>query len=170
METPQTLKIAAQGEREIVMTREFNASRALVFEAFTKPELLRRWLLGPPGWSMVVCEVDLRPGGAYRYLWRHTDGKELGLRGVFREVTPPERIVQTERFDDPWYPGEALLTSAFSERGGKTTLTVTIQYESRAGRDSVLKSGMERGVRASYDRLAELLASNVAGGTSCVRG
>ena len=159
METPQTLKIAAQGEREIVMTREFNAPRALVFEAFTKPELLRRWLLGPPGWSMVVCEVDLRPGGAYRYLWRHTDGKELGLRGVFREVTPPERIVHTERFDDPWYPGEALLTSTFSERGGKTTLTVTIQYESRAGRDSVLQSGMERGVRASYDRLAEMLAA-----------
>ena len=162
METPQTLKIAAQGEREIVMTREFDARRALVFEAFTKPELLRRWLLGPPGWSMVACEVDLRPGGAYRYLWRHTDGKEMGLRGTFREVVPPERIVHTERFDEPWYPGEALLTSTFSERGGKTTLTVTIQYESRAGRDSVLQSGMERGVRASYDRLAELLASSAA--------
>jgi len=162
METPQTLKIAAQGEREIVMTREFAAPRALVFEAFTKPELLRRWLLGPPGWSMVACEVDLRPGGAYRYLWRHTDGKEMGLRGTFREVVPPERIVHTERFDEPWYPGEALLTSTFSERGGKTTLTVTIQYESRAGRDSVLQSGMERGVRASYDRLAELLASSAA--------
>ena len=154
------LQVTAPGERDIVMTRVFDAPRTLVFDAYTKPELVRRWLLGPPGWSMPVCEIDLRVGGTYRYVWRHdTKGTEMGMGGVYREIVAPERIVSTERFDEAWYPGEAVGTLVLVERGGKTTLTVTMRYESRAARDAVLKSGMESGVAASYDRLATILAS-----------
>lgn len=111
---------------------------------------------------MVVCEVDLRVGGSYRYVWRHEkDGKEMGMGGVYREVAPPERLVATEKFDDPWYEGEAVGTMTFVEDGGRTTITQTLLYESRETRDAILKSGMEKGVEASYDRLAEYLASVV---------
>jgi uncharacterized protein YndB with AHSA1/START domain len=157
-----TLKVEARGDREIVMTRIFDAPRHLVFEAFTKPELLKRWLTGAPGWSLAVCEVDLRVGGSLRYLWRGPGGEEMGMRGVFREITPPERIVGTEKFDQAWYPGEAVGTVVFSEQGGKTTLTQTIVYESREARDIVLKSPMEGGITMSYNQLAELLKSELA--------
>jgi uncharacterized protein YndB with AHSA1/START domain len=162
------LKLTIQGEREIVMTREFDAPRALVFEALTKPELVQRWLLGPPGWTMPVCEIDLRVGGSYRYVWRNDNNQEMGMRGVYREIVPPERIVQTEAFDEPWYPGEAVGTAVLREEGGRTTLTTTILYASREARDGVLKSGMEQGVSASYDRLAEVLGSLHAPGTERV--
>jgi uncharacterized protein YndB with AHSA1/START domain len=154
------LKIVPRGEREIVMTRVFDAPRQLVFEAFTKPALVKRWLLGPEGWSLPVCEMDLRPGGAYRWVWRRDDdGSEMGMGGVYREVVPPERIVSTERFDQSWYPGEALITVQLVEQAGRTTLTQTLLYESREARDLVLKSPMEDGVAASYDRLASVLAT-----------
>ena len=157
------LQLTARGEREIVMTRSFDAPRRLVFNAFTQPELLQRWLLGPPGWSMPVCKVDLKVGGSYRYVWRRdADGTEMGMGGVYREVVPAERIVATERFDQPWYPGEAMGTMALTEQGGTTTLTQTMAYQSREAREAVLKSGMESGVAASYDRLAELLALMLA--------
>jgi uncharacterized protein YndB with AHSA1/START domain len=155
-----TLKITTPSDREIAMTRVFDASRALVFEALTKPELVKRWLLGPPGWSMPVCEIDLKVGGAYRYVWRRdADGTDMGMGGVFREIAPPERVVATEKFDQSWYSGEALVTNALSEQGGRTTLTLTILYESQETRDGVLESGMEDGVATSYDRLEEILAS-----------
>jgi uncharacterized protein YndB with AHSA1/START domain len=157
MESPGKLQVTTAGDRQIVMTRVFDAPRTLVFDAFTKPELVRQWLLGPPGWSMPVCEIDLRVGGKYRYVWRHTNGNEMGMGGVFREIVPPERIVSTEKFDESWYPGEAVGTVVLTEQGGKTTLTQTILYDSREARDSVLKSPMEQGVAAGYDRLAELL-------------
>lgn len=156
-----TLKLTTSGDREIVMTRDFDAPRQLVFDAWTKPELVRRWLLGPEGWTMPVCEIDLRVGGAYRYLWRHLqNGAEMGMGGVFREITAPERLVATERFDQSWYPGEAVSTLMLVEQSGRTTLTQTVRYESREARDVVLKSPMEQGVAASYDRLEELLASS----------
>ena len=161
MKDSEALKVTANGDREIVMTRVFDAPRAMVFEALTKPELVKQWLLGPPGWSMPVCEIDPRVGGAYRYLWRGTGGKEMGMRGVIREIVPPERVVTTEIFDDPWYPGEAVGTAVLVERGGKTTLTQTMLYESREIRDAILKTPMEKGVAASYDRLADLLAARV---------
>jgi uncharacterized protein YndB with AHSA1/START domain len=154
------LRVTARGEREIVITREFEAPRALVFEAWTRPELLKRWLLGPPGWSMPVCEIDLRIGGAYRYVWRKGD-THMGVSGVYREIVMPERIVCTESFDDAWYAGEALCTIELAEREGRTTLTQTMRYESRQTRDEVLKSPMEGGIAASYDRLAEVLATAV---------
>jgi uncharacterized protein YndB with AHSA1/START domain len=165
MKNAGTLKLTTRGDREIVLTRVFDAPRTLVFEAFTKPALVRRWLLGPPGWSMPVCEIDLRVGGAYRYVWRHTaNGNEMGMGGIYREIVAPERLVATERFDEAWYPGEAVGTLVLVEQGGKTTLTQTILYESRETRDAVLKTPMEQGVAASYDRLAELVASLGASG------
>jgi len=159
MKNAGTLKLTTPTDREISMTRVFDAPRRLVFDAFTKPELVKRWLLGPPGWTMPVCEIDLRVGGAYRYVWRHADGKEMGMGGIYREIVPQERLVCTELFDEAWYPGEALVTTILAEQGGRTTLTSTMLYVSQETRDAVLKSGMERGVAASYDRLEELLMS-----------
>ena len=160
--TSSTLKVTTPTDREIVMTRVFDVPRALVFEALTKPALLKRWFLGPPGWTLEVCEIDLRVGGAYRYVWRGQRG-EMGLGGIYKEITPPERIVATEAFDQAWYPGNnALVMQTLSEAGGKTTLTLTVQYESKDARDVALKSPMELGVAATYDRLAEFLATQIA--------
>jgi uncharacterized protein YndB with AHSA1/START domain len=159
MTSTGALKITTRGDREIVMTRVLAAPRTLVFDAFTKPELVRQWLLGPDGWSMPVCEIDLRVGGSYRYVWRHANGNQMGMGGVFREIVPPERIVSTEKFDEAWYPGEAVGTVVFIEQGGKTTITQTILYQSAEAREAVLKSPMESGVEAGYKRLEELLAT-----------
>jgi uncharacterized protein YndB with AHSA1/START domain len=160
------LKVTTRGDREIVMTRAFDAPRKLVFDAFTKPELVKQWLLGPPGWSMPVCEIDLRVGGTYRYVWRKAGVPDMGLGGVYREVLAPERVVSTEKFDQAWYPGEAVGTLVLVEQGGKTTVTQTVIYESQEARDGILKSGMEKGVAASYDRLADLLARGLEKGAS----
>jgi uncharacterized protein YndB with AHSA1/START domain len=164
MKSTGNLQLTTRGDREIVMTRIFDAPRRLVFDAMTKPELVKQWLLGPAGWTMPVCEIDLRVGGAYRYVWRHTDGKEMGMGGIYREIVRQERLVCTELFDAAWYPGESLVTATLAEQGGRTTLTSTILYVSQETRDTVLKSGMERGVAASYDRLAEVLTSQAAPG------
>lgn len=150
------MQLATPTDREILITR--------VFDAFTRPELLKRWLFGPEGWSMVVCEVDLKVGGAYRYVWRHTNGAEMGMGGIHREIVPPERIVATQRFDEDWTGGEAIGTLVLTERDGRTTLTNTIRYSSRAVRDAVLKTPMEKGMAAGYDRLEELLPSLEAQG------
>ena len=158
MKNSETFKIEAHGDREIVVTRVFDAPRELVFDAYTRPELLKKWLLGPDGWSMPVCEVDLRTGGRYRYVWRNdSDGREMGMGGVYREVVAPQRIVATEVFDEAWYPGEAVDTIVLSERDGKTALTQTILYNSRETRDAVLKSPMQTGMAMSYDRLEKFL-------------
>jgi uncharacterized protein YndB with AHSA1/START domain len=152
MKNSRTFNITAHGDREIVVTRDFNAPRRLVFDAYTKPELVQKWLLGPDGWSMPVCEIDLKAGGKYRYVWRNdSNGHEMGMGGVYREVAPPDRIVATEVFDEAWYPGEAVDTIVLSEENGKTTLTQTILYNSRETRDAVLKSPMQKGMAMSYD-------------------
>ena len=162
--TPGNFQVSAPGDLEILMTRVFDAPRHLVFHAFTKPELVKRWLLGPDGWSMPVCEIDLKVGGKYRYQWRRDkDGTTMSTGGEFREIVENTRIVHTERFDDPWYEGEAVVTTRFDEQGGKTTVSMTIRYDKRETRDGVLKSGMETGVARSYDRLAEMLTSQHAG-------
>ncbi len=152
------LIVTTPGDREIVMIRRFDAPRILVFAAFTRPAMLKRWLLGPDGWTLPVCQIDLRVGGSYRYVWRNADGREMGMGGIYREVAPPERLVFTENFDEAWYAGEALITVSFDEQDGQTTLTQTLRYKSGKARDGVLKSGMERGVAASYDRLETILA------------
>ena len=150
------LEISTPSDREVLMTRTFDAPRALVFDAFTRPELLKRWFFGPDGWSLAVCEIDLKPGGRYRYVWKKGE-HEMGMGGVFREIVAPERIVATEQFDQPWYPGEAVGTMRFYEDGPRTRFENTIVYESKEARDAVLKSGMESGASQGYDRLAELL-------------
>ena len=156
-----TLKVTTPSEREIVMTRMFDAPRTVVFDALTTPAIVQRWLLGPAGWTMPVCEIDLRMDGGYRYVWRRTaNGSEMGVRGVYRAVEPPERLVYTEAFDEPWYPGEAVITTILTEQNGKTTLTGTMRFESREARDAVIASPVERGVAESYDRLAEVLATS----------
>jgi uncharacterized protein YndB with AHSA1/START domain len=159
MTRSERVKVEPVGEREIRMTRSFNAPASMVFDAFTKPELVKRWLLGPPGWSMPVCEMDVRVGGKYRWVWKNDkDGSTMGMGGVYREVTRPTRLVNTERFDEAWYPGEGLLTTEFTERAGRTTMTGTLLYESREAREMVLESDMESGVNQSYDNLEDLLS------------
>ncbi len=156
------LVVSTPSDCEIAMARTFNAPRALVFEALTKPELVRQWLLGPDGWTMAVCEIDLRVGGTYRYAWRHDEGHEMGMGGTYVEIVPPERLVTTEKFDESWYPGEAVGTVVLAEDDGRTRLTLTVQYESKEARDEVLKSPMEEGVAAGYDRLERLLAGQLS--------
>src|SRR5207253_10891984 len=156
MKNTGTLKVTTPTDREIVLTRVFDAPRRLVWDAFTKPELLQRWF-GPRGWSLVVGEVDLRVGGGFRFVLRGPDGQDMGMRGVYREIAPPDRSVHVESFDD--YPGEAQVTAVFAEAGGKTTLTATVLYPSKEVRDAVIQSGMEHGAAESYDKLAELLTS-----------
>ena len=157
MKNTGTLNVTMPSEREIMMTRVFNAPRRLVFEAFSKPELLKRWF-GPRGFSLVVCEVDARVGGGFRFVLRGPDGKDMGMRGVYLEIVPPERSVHMESFDD--YPGESQVTMVLIERDGKTTMTVTVAYPSREVRDMVAASGMEHGAAESYDRLADLLSAD----------
>jgi len=153
------LKLTAPTDREIVMTRTFEAPRELVFEAWTRPDLVKRWLYGPEEWKLAVCDIDLRVGGALRFVWRHTDGRSMGMGGVYREIAPPDRLVFTELFDEDWTGGETVVTMVFTERAGKTTMTQTVLYSSHVARDAVLKSGMERGMAQSCDRLEALLAS-----------
>jgi uncharacterized protein YndB with AHSA1/START domain len=153
------MKVATQGDREVVITRHFDAPRSLVWDAHTRPELVKRWLLGPPGWTMPVCEIDLRVGGKYRYVWRSQDGTEMGMGGVHREIVAPERLVTTQLFDQDWTGGEALGTLVLTERDGKTTLTNTVRYTSNAARTAVLQTPMEQGMGAGYDRLEEVLAT-----------
>jgi uncharacterized protein YndB with AHSA1/START domain len=162
---PGSFRITTPTDREVLVERDFDAPRRLVFDAFTKPELVRRWLLGPDGWTMPVCEIDLRVGGTYRYVWRkEATGTEMGMGGVFREVVRPEKIVATEKFDDAWYPGEAVDTTVFEEKGAGTRIRLTVQYESQEARDTATRSGMERGMIAGYDRLEQVLASASANG------
>lgn len=164
MKNTEGLKVTTPTEREIVMTRVFNAPRQLVWDAHTKCDLVKRWLLGPPGWTMPVCEIDLKVGGKYHYVWRNEGGKEMGISGVYREIVAPERLVNTEKFDESWYPGEAVDTLVLVEQGGKTIHTLTMLFETREARDGALKSGMEKGVAISYDRLDEILAATPARG------
>jgi uncharacterized protein YndB with AHSA1/START domain len=164
----QELKITTPSDREIAIAREFDAPRRLVFDALTRPELVARWLAGPPGWETSACEFDVRPGGAFRHAWRGPDGAEIAMSGVFREVVPPERIVRTERFDFGCdaQAGEQLGTAVLTERDGRTTLVITVLYPSREARDAALASGMEHGMAAGYARLDELLSAEQVRGSA----
>ncbi len=153
-EPKHRLEVSTPTDREIVMTRTFDATRERVFDAFTTPELIQRWLLGPDGWSMLVCDVDLRAGGSFHYVWHNAgEDKQFGLNGDYREVARPQRIVHAERFDQSWYPGDALVTTTFEELASTTTVTMKMSFDSRAIRDQAIESGMEKGVAASFDRL-----------------
>jgi uncharacterized protein YndB with AHSA1/START domain len=157
-DTASKLEVTTPSDREIVMKRVFAAPSTKVFDAFTKPELITRWLLGPDGWSMPVCEVDLRVGGRYHYVWRSdADASEFGFNGSYREIVRPERIVHVESMDGN--PGESLVTTTFAEHDGSTTVTMTILHASREVRDMVIETGMTGGVAKSYDRLDDVLAA-----------
>lgn len=150
-----TVTVTTPGDRDVCVTRTLDAPRELVFECHTRPELLTQWLLGPPGWSMPVCEVDFREGGAYRYGWRNdAKGQEFEITGTYREITPPAEIVTLERS----MGRETICTLRLEERDGQTTLTQTIRFDSAEARDAALATGMTRGMGQSYDRLAALVA------------
>jgi uncharacterized protein YndB with AHSA1/START domain len=158
--TNGSFNVSTPGDHEIVLTRVFNAPRRMVFDAYTKPELVKRWLLGPDGWSMPICDIDLRVGGQYRYGWRSdADGTEFGFKGEFQEIRPAERIVHTERPAEDETAEAALVTTTWVEQHGKTTVTQTMRVGSREVRDAIVATGMADGVAVSYDRLDGLLAS-----------
>jgi uncharacterized protein YndB with AHSA1/START domain len=153
-----TFKVTTPSDREIVMTRLFDAPRHLVFEAMTRPEHVRKWWgnLGDQ-YSMTVCDIDLRPGGAWRFVGKHPGG-DVAFRGVYREIVPPDRLVFTEIYE-PYPDAESVITSIFTEEDGKTRLTSTCLYPSLDVRNMVIQSGMERGAAISYDRLEEVAQS-----------
>lgn len=150
------LHVAAPGDREIVLSRTFNARAGLVFAALTQPELLTRWY-GARGWTLVSCTVDLRVGGRYRFVSRGPDDAELAQSGTYREVERPSRLVCTEVFDDQSYPGETLVDHQLTEQADATTLTTTLRYPSPEAREIVLRYPMTRGVGESYRRLDTVL-------------
>jgi uncharacterized protein YndB with AHSA1/START domain len=159
---PGTLQLTRPSDREFQIKRMFAASPERVFAAFTEPKLLRRWFFGKPGGTLAVCDVARKAGDSFRYVWRDPDGSEMGMGGVCLEITRPERIVATEKWDRPWYPGEATGTITFTEGGGVTTLTQTLRYESQVARDMVLGTMIEHAMALGYDRLAELLKSQTS--------
>jgi uncharacterized protein YndB with AHSA1/START domain len=156
-------QVTTPTDREVKVTRSFKAPRGLVYRAFTEPELVRRWLLGPPGWSMPVCEMDVRVGGKYRWSWRNDqDGSQFGFNGTFREVQPPAKLVHTETYDagtvGEGFPGqEALVTVTFAEEDGVTTMTSVIDFGSKEARDGAMATGMTDGMEQSYQLLDRLL-------------
>lgn len=156
MKNTGTLKVTLPSDREILLTRVFDAPRQMVFDAFSKPELLKRWF-GPCGHSLTTCEVDFRVGGGFRFVLEDPNGQKMGMRGTYKEIAAPERTVHLESFDD--YPGESQVTAVFTEENGKTTLNATVLYPSKEVRDIVIQMGMEHGAAESYDKLAELLSA-----------
>jgi uncharacterized protein YndB with AHSA1/START domain len=159
----ESFRMTTPSDREIRLTRLFDAPRALVFEAMHTPEHVKQWWgCLAEGYSVPVCEIDLRPGGAWRFVNRLPNGKEVAFHGVYREIAPPERVVNTEIFEE--YPDvESVVTTILAEEKGKTRLTVTAAYPSVEVRDMVLESGMDRGAALSYDRLEEV--TTVLGGS-----
>ena len=153
------LTLTTPSDREIVMTRVFDAPRNLVWQAWTDPKHVPQWW-GPRGWSLSACEIDLRPGGSYRYVMRSPNGADHPMKGAYREVVPTSRIVYTDQFDEPGMPPmESVITMVLEERSGKTTLTATAVYESKQVRDAILKMGVEDGTNETWDRLDEKLAA-----------
>jgi len=150
-------------EREVKVTRSFRAPRTLIYRAYTEPELVRRWLLGPPGWSMPVCEMDLRVGGRFNWRWRSEEnGSEFGFSGAFREVQPAAKIVHTQAYDPGTVGGgcpsdNAIVTVTFTENGGLTTVTTLIDFGSKATRDAAIETGMTDGMEQSYQQLDRLV-------------
>jgi uncharacterized protein YndB with AHSA1/START domain len=152
-----TFTVTTPSDQEIRMTRLFDAPCRLVFEAMTKPEHVKQWWgrLGE-GYSVPVCEIDLRVGGRWRFVNRHPKG-EAGFHGEYQEITPPSRLVFTEIFEE--FPDSpSVVTAEFAEEGGKTRMTATVRYPSKEVRDLVMASGMATGAGISYDRLEDLVA------------
>jgi uncharacterized protein YndB with AHSA1/START domain len=154
--TTGNFTLTTPSEREIVITRVFDAPRELVFKTMTDPKLIPQWW-GLRGYTTIVDKMELKPGGAWRYVQRGPDGSEYAFRGVYREITPPERLVYT--FEWEGMPGHVLVeTVTFEDLNGKTKVTDTSLFHTTEERDGMLQSGMEAGARQTWDRLAELLA------------
>jgi uncharacterized protein YndB with AHSA1/START domain len=159
--TIEKAQVSLASEKEVQVVRSFKAPRALVYRAYTEPALVRRWMLGPPGWSMPVCEMDVRVGGRYRWRWRNdADGSEFGFFGTFREVEPA-RLSHSETYDPgtvgEGMPGESLVTTTFGEEGGVTTVTTRIAFASKEARDAAVATGMTDGMEMSYQLLDRVL-------------
>jgi uncharacterized protein YndB with AHSA1/START domain len=157
---PEPLKMTTPGDREILIERRFDASRAQVWRAISEAELMKRWMLGPPGWSMPVCTVDLRVGGKLRVEWANDDGRTMGMTSVFRELSPPDRMVATELFDEDWTGGETVVTQSLHEADGGVILRTHILYASQEARDGAKMSGMTSGMEAGYARLDQMFAED----------
>jgi uncharacterized protein YndB with AHSA1/START domain len=160
------LTVTLPSDREIAMSRTFNAPRRLVFDAYTKCEIVTRWLGVFGEWKFRTCKIDLTVGGKYRYEWDGPDGQSLALGGTFKEIVRDERLVATETFDAPFDMGEALNTITFVEKNGRTTMTITAVSPSKEVRDGMIKNGMTDGVTVSFDNLEEILAKQTAAATT----
>lgn len=153
-----SLTVSTPTDVEIVVERIFDAPVDLVFDCYTTPDLVRRWLTGADGWSLATCEIDLRAGGVYRYVWSGPDGASMGMEGTFHEVQPPSRLMSTEKFDDDFGMGKMLVTIAFHPDGDRTSMHQTILFKSKAQRDSAVETGMAEGMGISFISLDKLLA------------
>ena len=169
MRTLEKAKVSLPSDTEVRVTLDFAAPRQLVWDADTKPELVRRWMLGPPGWSMPVCEMDVRPGGKYRWRWRSEHkGKEFGFFGEFREVDAPARMIHEENYD----PGDigvamdtsnpAIIRTSFSEKADVTSLEMVMKFASKEIRDAAVSTGMTDGMEMGYERLDMLLGGEAS--------
>lgn len=156
----RTTRFTTPSDTEFVMTRVVDAPRELVFDAYTKPEHVPNWLLGPEGWTMPICEIDLRPGGSWHFVWRHRNGDLLEMRGVYREIVRPERLVNTESWGADW--PETLNTLTFTEHGGATTIEQHVRYESKRARDAAMATGMSDGAAQSFRWLDAYLAARTS--------
>lgn len=161
----KSLKVTTPSDREVKFERTFDAPRALVWDAMTRPELLKRWLFGPPGWEMTVCEGEPRAGAAFRWAWRGPAGEQIAMTGTIREIAAPERIVRTESFDMgcPSQAGEQIGTMTLVEEKGRTRMTLVMVYPSKEARDGALASGMDQGMEAGYARLDGMLTATSGG-------
>lgn len=157
MNTLPSVEIVSAKDGVLEMATDIVAPRGLVFRGLTEPALIRQWLLGPDGWDMPVCEVDLRVGGSYRYGWSHPDYPGFEMTGVYQEIEPPERIVHTEVYEG----SSALITTVLSEHDGKTRLAMTMVFPSQEALEAAVQTGMTTGMTRSYERLQELLATGV---------
>jgi uncharacterized protein YndB with AHSA1/START domain len=151
------LSLVTEDDLHIVITRRFAAPREMVFRAHTEPGLIQQWLLGPDGWSMPVCRVDLRPGGHFRYEWTNDRGAGFHITGEFIEVVPSSRIVHVERMHLPDPTPDNHIVTSFTKDGTGTLLTLRMTLPDEKTRSTILASGMERGLEASYVRLAGLI-------------
>jgi uncharacterized protein YndB with AHSA1/START domain len=156
-------QVSLPSDREVRVVRAFKAPRALVYQAHTTPALVQRWMLGPPGWTMPVCEMDVRVGGRFRWRWRsEEDGKEFGFHGEYREVRAAARLVHTEIYDPGDVGGNmgdgALIAIDFSESAGLTIVTSVMDFGSKAARDAAMATGMTDGMEMSHQQLDALLA------------
>ncbi len=162
---PKPAEVTLPSDREVRVVRSFNAPRKLVWDAHTKPELVQKWMSGPPGWIMTVCEMEVRIDGSYRWRWQNQESKkEFGFFGEFREVDAPNRTVHAESYDPGTVGGAmpsgepAIITTEFREAAGVTTLTTTMLFASKEGRDGAVSTGMTDGMEMSYARLDDMFA------------